>query len=76
MHKRYQLRKIYTLLVQSFTEEELREFCRQTSGFDPVYNQLTPYSDKDEIIRQIFEHARQTTQFLYYFSLGYPLCLP
>ena len=29
MRRRYDLRKIYTLLVQGFTEDELRHVCEQ-----------------------------------------------
>jgi serine/threonine protein kinase len=63
MKKRYHLRKIYTLLVQGFTESELRNFCSNVPEFQPVHDQLPPHPNKDEIIRQIFEYARQTGQF-------------
>lgn len=63
MNKRYHLRKIYTLLVKGFTEAQLRDFCAQLPDFRPVYDQLPPDVDKDEIIRRIFEHARQNSLF-------------
>ncbi len=63
MKKRYDLRKIYTLLVQGFNEDQLRDFCQHVPEFNPICDQLTLYSSKDDIIRQIFEHARQTGQF-------------
>jgi hypothetical protein len=63
MQKQYHLRKIYTLLIQSFTETQLRDFCKQMPDFHPVCGQLTIYSSKDDILRQIFEYARQADLF-------------
>ncbi|MBN1220782.1 MAG: AAA-like domain-containing protein [Anaerolineae bacterium] len=63
MNKRYDLRKIYTLLVQGFSDEELHNFCLLVPEFRPIHDLLPPEANKDEIIRQIFEHARQTAQF-------------
>jgi len=63
MRRRYDLRKIYTLLVQGFSEDELRNICGQRAEFQPICDLLSPFSSKDDIIRQIFEYARQTGQF-------------
>ncbi|MBN1994605.1 MAG: AAA-like domain-containing protein [Anaerolineae bacterium] len=63
MRRRYHLRKIYTLLVQGFTATALRDVCLHIPEFRPVHHQLPPQASKDEIIHQLFEHARQTGQF-------------
>jgi serine/threonine protein kinase len=63
MKKRYHLRKIYTLLVQGFTESQLRDLCANVPEFRPVHEQLPANADKDETIRQLFEHAQKTSQF-------------
>ncbi len=63
MAKRYDLRKIYTLLVKGFTETELQEFCGQAPDFGPVDVLLPPGTSKDEIIRHIFEYAKHGSRF-------------
>jgi hypothetical protein len=63
MKKRYHLRKVYTLLVQGFTEAQLRDLCLNVPEFRPVYDQLPAEVNKDDIIRQLFEHAQKTSQF-------------
>jgi serine/threonine-protein kinase len=63
MNKRYHLRKIYILLAKGFTRTKLRDLCLQAPDFRPIYDQLPPEADKDEIIRQLFEYAKQKSQF-------------
>ena len=63
MPKHYDLRKIYTLLAQSFDDTDLYDFLLLTPEFRPAHTQLPPAPGKDDLLRLLFEHAQQTDQF-------------
>jgi hypothetical protein len=58
----YNLKNIRTLLIEGFTDEELRHLCYDIPNFRPVYNQLAQNSGKAEIVDRLLKHADQTLQ--------------
>ncbi len=60
---RYNLQNIRILLLEGFTDEELRQFCYDTPDFRSVYDQLPRDSDKDRIVSLLLEHAEQRLLF-------------
>jgi hypothetical protein len=59
MHRKYYLEKIRDLLIDGFSDEELRDLCYYIQDFKPVYNRLAKSSNKTEIINRLVEHADQ-----------------
>lgn len=47
------------MLIEGFTDEELRDLCFDISDFKPVYHQLARNSGKDEIVRRLLEYAEK-----------------
>lgn len=55
----YNLQNIRTLLIEGFSEEELRHLCYDTPSFRPVYDQLAEETAKGEIVDLLLEHAER-----------------
>lgn len=55
--KKYNLKNIKTLLIEGFTEDELRGLAFFESDFEPFYDKLPKSASKDEIIRLLVEYA-------------------
>lgn len=61
MIKNYDLEKIHTLLINGFTESELRDdLCFYK--FRPVFDQLSKESGKKQIAQHLIEYAHQKVQ--------------
>lgn len=58
----YNLRNIWALLDEEFTREALLRFSLNEPRFRPVYDQLLPNSDKEEVIYRLINHADRTSQ--------------
>jgi hypothetical protein len=59
MTENFDLDKIRLLLIEGFTDQELRRLCQYDRNFRPVYNSLAANTGKDEIIDKILEYAQQ-----------------
>ena len=59
MSREYNLRNIRTLLIEGFTDEELRRFCCETPGFKPVCHELASTMGKDDIAGKVIEYSAQ-----------------
>lgn len=55
----YHLSKIRTLLIEGFSETELRDFCFDTPQFRPVHHELAELTGKAAIARHLLEFADQ-----------------
>lgn len=55
--KHYNLQNIRTLLMEGFTDAELRRFCYDRPDFRPVYEELASTSGKGDIVHQLIEYA-------------------
>ncbi|MCB0172707.1 MAG: hypothetical protein KDJ97_19390 [Anaerolineae bacterium] len=62
MNTHYNLKNIRILLIESFTDEDLRRLCYDIPNFRPVYVQLTRNTGKTEIIDRLIEYADRTLQ--------------
>lgn len=51
-----------TLLLEGFTEDELRQFCFDIPDFKPLYPQLARYSSQADIVQQVLEYAERTSK--------------
>ncbi len=58
----YNLGNIRTLLLQGFTDAELRRLCFDVPGFRPVYDSLSSGSGKAEIVDRLLEYAERQVQ--------------
>lgn len=56
MSEHYDLENIRTLLVNGFTDEEIRQLCYDTPDFRPVYDHLAQNAGKAEIVHRLVEH--------------------
>jgi len=63
MSHHYHLKNIRTLLNEGFTAEELQRLCYEESIFRPVYDQLSQYSGKADILDRLCGYAGQKLQF-------------
>ncbi|MBE7551044.1 MAG: 5'-methylthioadenosine/S-adenosylhomocysteine nucleosidase [Anaerolineales bacterium] len=59
---KYNLKNIRALLMNSFTDQELRRLCYDTPIFRPIYDQLARNTGKAEIIDWLLEYAEQKRQ--------------
>lgn len=59
MARKYNHYNILKLLVEGFSERELRFLCRNLEGFQPLYSQLSERATKVEMADQIIEYATQ-----------------
>ncbi len=59
MSRQYHIKNIRILLIEGFTDKELRDLCFETPDFEPIYHQLAENSGKTEIVRQLLEYAKQ-----------------
>lgn len=59
MSKKYHLKNIHALLVNGFSEEELRQLSYYEAEFKPAYSQLAQNISRDEIARRLIEYAEQ-----------------
>lgn len=57
MNEYYILKNIHEVLVQGFSEEELRQMCFYQTEFKPLYDQLSQDAGKEKIVHQIIEYA-------------------
>jgi hypothetical protein len=57
MTKRYDLPNIRALLIQGFTDEELRRLCYDVPHFRPVYDELARNTGKATIVDRLLEYA-------------------
>jgi hypothetical protein len=54
----YNLKNIRDLLVEGFSEHDLRDtLCFYEPDFEPLHSQLSPRADKETIAQQIIEYA-------------------
>lgn len=60
MVKRYNLTNIRTLLIEGFTEEDIRRLCYDTPDFRPVYHQLARNHSQADVIDRLLEYAERT----------------
>lgn len=58
----YNLRNIWALLDEEFTQISLRQLCYDNPHFKPVYDQLLPSSNKEEVIYKLMNYADRTSQ--------------
>ncbi|MCB0177777.1 MAG: hypothetical protein KDI62_06075 [Anaerolineae bacterium] len=63
MSAHYYLESIRTLLIEGFSEEELRSFCFDRLDFRDVYNYLSENSGKSQIVHRIIEYADRRELF-------------
>ena len=63
MTKNYHLKKIRDLLIESFSEIELRDLCFYETDFNPVLNRVSQNAAKDELIRGLIEYTQQQSLF-------------
>ncbi|GIK41028.1 MAG: hypothetical protein BroJett011_48610 [Chloroflexota bacterium] len=63
MTKYYNLKNIRALLINGFSDEELRRLCFDETKFRPVYEQLAMNTGKAEIVDRLIEYANRTLQF-------------
>jgi hypothetical protein len=59
MSKHYNLKNIRILLIEGFTEEELRDLCFYEADFRDVHDRCAKSIGKAEIARQLIEYAEQ-----------------
>src|SRR5688572_29010615 len=59
----YYLPNIRTLLMEGFTVEELRDFCRNVTDYRPLYDKLGENKGKVEIVDALLEHADQKSLY-------------
>lgn len=59
---KYNLENIRALLIEGFSEEELRLLCYDAPNFRPVYPHLSRLADKAEIVQRLLEYAEQQMQ--------------
>lgn len=59
MTERYDFEKIRRLLIEGFSDRQLRRFCFDTPGFRAVYDELAQNSGKNEIIDQLLDYAHR-----------------
>lgn len=62
MPRRYYSENIRTLFIEGFSAEELRDLCYDVPVFRPVYDQITNYTGKDEIVRRLLEYAENKSR--------------
>lgn len=55
----YILPNIRALLIEGFTDRELRRLCYDLPEFRPVYEELAQSSGKTEIVDRLIEYAEQ-----------------
>ncbi len=55
----YHLSNIRTLLLEGFSEAELRDFCFDTPEFRPVHHELAELTGKATIVRHLLEYAER-----------------
>lgn len=55
----YDNKKVHRLLTETFSEEELRDFCFYEAGFRPVHDALRDTDRKGEILRRLIDYAGQ-----------------
>lgn len=55
----YNSKNIRTLLLEGFSEAELRDFCHDEPMFRPVENELSSTSSKAEIVQRILSYAER-----------------
>ncbi len=60
MTTRHNSNKIRTLLIEGFSDDELRRLC--FDEFEPVFNQLARSTGKAEIVDLLLEYAKQKVQ--------------
>ena len=63
MTDRYNLGNIRTLLIEGFSENELRSFCFDHPNFRDVHNQLSENTGQSQIVYQLVEHADRKELF-------------
>lgn len=59
---RYNLRRIRLLLTESFSAEELRDFCFDTEAFRPVYHQLAENTGKADLVNKLLVYAYEKSK--------------
>ncbi|HXV44695.1 MAG TPA: SUMF1/EgtB/PvdO family nonheme iron enzyme, partial [Anaerolineae bacterium] len=59
MAANYHLSNIRTLLIEGFSEAELRDFCFDTPEFRPIRHELAELTGKAAIIRHLLEFAER-----------------
>lgn len=55
----YSIKNIRALLIEGFSEADLRRFCFDESAFRPVYNELAGAAGKAGIVDKLLEYAEQ-----------------
>lgn len=63
MTTNYDLSKIRLLLIDGFSEAELRDFCFDTPEFRPVHHELADLTGRAAIVRQLLEFAERRELF-------------
>ena len=58
MARHYRFKNLHNLLNASFTESELRDLCFYEVDFNPVFNEISEKTGKNEIIRRLLEYAK------------------
>lgn len=59
----YILENIRILMIEGFSDEELRSFCFDRPDFKPVHNQLSEGTGKSQIVQRLVEHAYRKELF-------------
>jgi hypothetical protein len=59
MTRRYLWQNIRRLLIEGFSDEELRDLCFDVPDFKSVYHQLAHNTGKAELVRRLLAHAEQ-----------------
>lgn len=63
MTTNYDLSKIRSLLIEGFSEAELRNFCFDTPEFRPVHHELADLAGRAAIVRHLLEFAERRELF-------------
>jgi hypothetical protein len=58
----YHLSNIRRLLIEGFSDNDLRYLAFDNPNFRPVYDQISPSSGKSDIISRLLEYAERTMQ--------------
>ena len=56
---RYDLAKVKDLLIDTFSEQEMREFCLVTPEFQAVYHNLKETDRTSQVLHQLLEFAQR-----------------
>lgn len=57
-------KNIRILLMEGFSEEEIRQFCQDRPSFNPLYFQLSPHASRQKMVEQLVKYSDETLQII------------